>query len=459
MTDQNSYRPLREAQREFFLAGHTRPRLFRIGALKLLYRTLRQREAEILDALKADLGKSEFEAFSNEVGLVYLEITHAVRRLGRWMRSEFVPVDLHLLPASGRIVSEPYGSTLVIAPWNYPFQLLLSPLVGAIAAGNTAVGKPSELAPRTAEVCADLIASCFEADFVSIVRGGVQETTELLDLEWDHIFFTGSVQVGKVIMKAAAEHLTPITLELGGKSPAFVTATANLRLAARRIAWGKYNNAGQTCVAPDYVLVDERVREAFLQELTTAVEDFYGGDPKGSGEYGRIVNDRHFQRLSALIDPGRLVFGGQTNAAERFIAPSAFFPVEWDHPLMAEEIFGPLLPVQSYRDLDAAMDEVRRRPKPLALYVFARDRPTLRRVVSTISAGGACENDVVLQVASTRLPFGGVGPSGTGSYHGKASFDAFSHRKSVFTRAFGADLPLTYPNAKLDLSLLRRILR
>lgn len=455
----NPYRDLREGQREFFLAGHTRSRVFREGALKLLYATIKRRETEVLEALRADLGKSETEAFSNEVGIVYLELRHAWRNLGRWMRSERVAVDAHLLPGSGRIEREPYGSSLVIAPWNYPFQLLLSPLVGAIAAGNTATLKPSELAPRTAAVCASIIEDCFERDFVAVVDGGVGETTALLALDWDHVFFTGSVPVGRIVMKAAAEHLAPVTLELGGKSPAFVARTADLRLAARRIAWGKYNNAGQTCVAPDYVLVDAAVREEFVAELSAAVEEFYGGAPRESGEYGRIVNDRHFERLRSLIDPGRLVFGGETDAAERYIAPSAFFPVEWDHPLMADEIFGPLLPIVEYRDLELAIDEVRRRPKPLSLYVFARDKATRRHVVSAVSAGGACENDVMLHVASTRLPFGGVGTSGLGSYHGRASFEAFSHRKSVYERSFGIDLPLAYPHKKLGLDLLRRVMR
>lgn len=458
-TGSNPFRDLRESQREFFLAGHTRSRLFREGALKLLYATIRRREREVLDALREDLGKSETEAFSNEVGIVYLELRHAWRKVGRWMRSERVLVDAHLLPGTGRIEKEPYGSSLIVAPWNYPFQLLFSPLVGAIAAGNTAVLKPSELAPRTAAVCASIIEDCFERDFVAVVGGGVPETTALLELDWDHIFFTGSVPVGRIVMKAAAERLTPVVLELGGKSPAFVTRTADLRLAARRIAWGKYNNAGQTCVAPDYVLVDAEVRAEFAAELAEAVEEFYGGAPRESVEYGRIVNARHFERLRTLIDPSRLIFGGETDAAERYIAPSAFFPVEWDHPLMADEIFGPLLPIVEYRDLELAVDEVRRRPKPLSLYVFARDGATRRRVVSAISAGGACENDVMLHVASTRLPFGGVGSSGMGSYHGRASFEAFSHRKSVYARSFGIDLPLAYPNRKLGLDALRRVMR
>ena len=460
MNDQaGKFRDLREAQRSFYRSGATRGRAHRDGALRLLYASIRKHEDAILAALKKDLGKSEFEAFSNEIGLVYREISHTLRHLRRWMRPTRIVPDLHLQPGTARVVSEPYGSSLIIAPWNYPFQLLFSPLVAALAAGNTAVVKPSELAPATAEAARAVIEDCFEPEYVALVSGGVEETTELLGLDWDHIFFTGSVPVGRIVMRAAAERLTPVTLELGGKSPCFVTGSADVRSAARRVAWGKYNNAGQTCVAPDYVLVHSSVREAFLSELRSAVEEFYSGDPKASTEYARIINGRHFSRLAALMDRDTLVFGGETDPAERFIAPSAFYPVDWDHPLMADEIFGPLLPVIEYDDLEEAMVRVASLPKPLALYVFSRSRAERRRIIAALPSGGACENDVVVHVASARLPFGGVGPSGMGSYHGRAGFEAFSHRKSVYSRLFGLDLPLAYPHRHVSLELLRKLLR
>lgn len=457
--DEKTFAELRETQRSFYGSGATRRREYREGALRLLYASIRKHEGAVLAALKKDLGKSEFEAFSNEIGLVYMEITHALRHLRSWMRPTFVLPDLHLLPGLARVEREPYGSSLIIAPWNYPFQLLFSPLVAALAAGNTAAAKPSELAPATAEVARAIVEDCFEREYVALVPGGVEETTALLKLDWDHIFFTGSVPVGKIVMRAAAEHLTPITLELGGKSPCFVTASADPRLAARRVAWGKFNNAGQTCVAPDYALVHSSIREAFLSELRSAVDEFYSGDPKSSPEYARIATDRHFARLAALIDRETLVFGGDADPAERFIEPSAFHPASWDHPLMADEIFGPLLPVLEYDDLEDAIDKVASRPKPLALYVFSRSRSERRRIIGRLPSGGACENDVVVHVASTRLPFGGVGPSGTGSYHGRAGFEAFSHRKSVYVRPFGLDLPLAYPHRHIGLKLLRKIMR
>jgi len=457
--DASTFPVLRDLQRGFFRSGATRRAEYREGALKLLYSSIRRREGEILAALRADLGKSEFEAFSNEIGIVYLEINYALKRLRRWMKPVRVVPDLHLLPGRARIEREPYGSSLIVAPWNYPFQLLFSPLVAAIAAGNTAVAKPSELAERTAEVSKRIIEDCFQPEFAAALLGGAEETTALLKLDWDHIFFTGRVPVGKVVMRAAAEKLTPLTLELGGKSPAIVAADADLRLAARRIAWGKYNNAGQTCVAPDYVLVHGTARDGFIEELKKAVAEFYGGDASRSPEYSRIATDRHFNRLAALIDPDRILFGGARDRATRYIEPSAFLLESWDHPLMADEIFGPLLPIIAFEDLDETIEAVARRPKPLAAYVFSRSGKLRRRVIHDLPSGGACGNDVILHVASSKLPFGGVGPSGMGSYHGRAGFEAFSHRKSVYERPFGIDLPLAYPHKHADLKLLRRIMR
>jgi aldehyde dehydrogenase (NAD+) len=426
-------------------SGRTRPLAWRKEQLKRMRLLLTEREGELLDALAADLGKPRLEAWATDIGFVINEIDHARKNLRRWTRASRVRTPLATKPARARVVQEPLGVVLIIAPWNYPVQLSLSPLIGAIAAGNTAVLKPSEAAPHTSEALARLLPDYLDTDAIAVVEGAVDETSALLAQRWDHIFYTGNGRVGRVVMEAAVPHLTPITLELGGKSPAIIDASANLEVAARRIAWGKFLNAGQTCIAPDYVLVADGLADRFVELLRRAVFDFYGQDPKASPDYARIVNDAHFGRLVQLLDSGTAVVGGEHDAATRFLAPTVLRDVKPDSPVMQDEIFGPLLPVLPVPDTDAAIAFVNGRDKPLALYVFADDKAAQQRVLDETSSGGACVNATLFHVAVAELPFGGVGESGVGAYHGKASFDVFSHAKSVLKRSTRPDPDLAYP--------------
>jgi len=449
----------RQKQRAYFLTGATRPVPFRKTMLRRLCRAIQDHEEQFIKALQQDLGKSAFEAYSNEIGIVYREIRHALGHLNRWARPRRLLPDFYLLPGRGKIIPEPYGSVLIIAPWNYPMQLLFAPLIAAIAAGNTAVLKPSELAPATAAVSRRVVESAFSPEYIAVVEGDAAATTALIDQAFDYLFFTGSVPVGRKIMAAAAPHLTPVTLELGGKSPAVVDPSAHLASTARRIVWGKYNNAGQTCVAPDYVLADRTIAEDLVAEMMKVIGEFYGPGPAKSPQYGRIINQSHFTRLTELLSSSPIVHGGGTDETSRYIEPTVMYPVGWDDPVMADEIFGPILPVIPYDTLDEAIGRIRERPRPLALYAFGRDSAVIRRLTEEVSFGGGGINCTVLHVASTKLPFGGVGPSGMGSYHGKAGFDTFSHTKSILQQPGRFDLPLMYPHRKLSLKWLRRFLR
>ena len=446
-------------QRNFYHSGTTRLAGFRLAMLEMLLGAIKAREADIMAALAEDLGKPAFEAYTNEIGILYVEIRHAMKNLRRWMRPERTALELFHLPGSGYIHKDPYGSVLIIAPWNYPFQLLISPLIGAIAGGNTAILKPSELAPATAKVARDMIASTFDPSYLRIVEGGAPESMALMDLDFDKVFFTGSVPVGKLIMASAAKHLTPITLELGGKSPAIVDATANLEQAARKIAWGKFNNAGQTCVAPDYVLVHQSVAEAFKTLLADTIRDFYGEDPSVSAAYGRIINTKHHDRLTALLAGEMIYSGGRTDRGTLYIEPTIVEDSSWESKLMQDEIFGPILPVLNYNDLDEVENRIRSLPKPLALYVFTRDRTTEKRLSQGLAYGGGSVNSTIVQVASSFLPFGGVGHSGMGQYHGKASFEAFTHRKSVLKQPAWHNSGLVFPGTQPSLGFIRKILR
>jgi aldehyde dehydrogenase (NAD+) len=450
---------IRQDQRTFFHSGATRPVSFRKAMLRRLYDAIRTHEDDFLQALQTDLGKSPFEAYSNEVGIVYREIRHALRHLGRWSRDRRLIPDFYLLPGKGRIIREPYGNVLIIAPWNYPMQLLFAPLVAAMAAGNTAVLKPSELTPHTAAVSRRVIESAFPRKYLAVVEGDATVSRTLMDQQFDYIFFTGSVPVGRKVMEGAARHLTPVTLELGGKSPAVVDPSAHLDSTARRIVWGKFNNAGQTCVAPDYILAHTSIADDLVARMTTVVREFYGDDPSQSPQYGRIVNESHFRRLHTLLQSSPVVHGGDTDEATRYIAPTIMYPTDWDDPVMEDEIFGPILPVIPYETLDEAIEHIRERPRPLALYAFGRNTAVVNRLTREISFGGGGVNCTVLHVASTKLPFGGVGPSGMGNYHGKAGFDTFSHTKSILSQPASTDLPLMYPNRKLPLKWLRKVLK
>lgn len=434
-----------DAQRAFALAGTAKDIGFRRARLRQLKEALKASEQRLLDALHADLGKSPFESCLTEIGVVHHEIDDAIANVRRWSRPRHVTIGLTVAPATSWIIPEPYGTTLIIGAWNYPLQLTLAPLVAAIAAGNTAIVKPSELAAHSSSALADVLNATFDADYVHVIEGGIDETSALLAHRFDKIFFTGSTAVGRIVAKAAAEHLTPVTLELGGKSPCFVLADADIAVAARRISWGKYLNAGQTCVAPDYVLVERSVHDALLAELAAQIAPVAGTDPRNSDSFGRIVNRRHVERLRRLIDPAKIHAGGEISEDERFVAPTILRDVDWSDPVMQEEIFGPILPVIAFDHLDDAIAAVKARPKPLALYAFTRSKTIEQRLLSSIAFGGGCINDVVMHVANPRLPFGGVGESGMGSYHSEAGFRAFSHYKSVLRKPTGFELPVRYP--------------
>ena len=462
MTDNAAISEIVGSLRASFKAGSNRALAGRRNQLRQLRRMIVENEDALIKAIQIDLRKPAFEAYGTEVALVLAEIDDALKHLETWSAPQRVKVNLTFKPGSAETLAEPLGVVLVIAPWNYPLQLLLAPLVAALAAGNTVILKPSEVAPATAAAIAELIPQYLDERVVRIVTGGVTETTELLAERFDHIFYTGNGVVGRVVMAAAAKNLTPVTLELGGKSPAIVLADANIGVAARRIAWGKFINAGQTCVAPDYVLVQRSVEAKFLAELKLAVTEFYGQDPQQSGDYTRIINERHWDRVHGLLDAGgfeSIVCGGTTDRGDRYIAPTVLAGVSPESPVMSEEIFGPLLAVLAVDDLDQAIGFVNNRDKPLALYIFSGSSDSVERVLQRTSAGGVCVNHTVLHVGVGALPFGGVGGSGMGAYHGRAGFETFSHRKSILRKPTKPDPAIMYPPYKSwKYKLIRRFM-
>lgn len=453
------FTPLIARQRAFFQSGATLPREFRRTQLARLLDTLVAHEAGLLGALHADLHKCPHEAYASELGFVLSEIRHALRHLRAWMKPSRRRAPLLAWPARGWVRPEPLGVALIIGPWNYPLQLLLSPLVGAIAAGNCAILKPSEFAPHTAAVLGQILGAAFPDDFIAVVQGDQASAEALLLQRFDTIFFTGSTATGRAIMAAAAPNLTPVTLELGGKCPVIVCADAPLAITARRIVWGKFMNAGQTCVAPDHVLVDSRVAAAFLEALKQALRDFFGNDAQLSPDYGRIINRRHFDRLTGYLGDGHIAWGGRHDADARYVEPTILTAVPWTATVMQEEIFGPILPVVEFSALDDVLARLRERATPLALYLFTNDRATQARVLAGTRSGGICINDTVSHILSKDLPFGGLGASGMGTYHGRASFDCFTHRRSVLQCSLGFDPKVRYPPPRLGLQALKRILR
>jgi aldehyde dehydrogenase (NAD+) len=445
--------------RDFFATGATRPLAFRREQLQKLSTALHQHEPVLLAALQADLGKSPYQALATELGLVHAEINHAVRHLARWAKPSNRRTPWFVAPARGWVQPEPFGVALIVGPWNYPVLLLLSPLVSAIAAGNAVILKPSELAPHTAAALTALIAATFPTEYIGTINGGADVAEALLAEKFDKIFFTGSPRIGRVVMAAAARNLTPVTLELGGKCPAIICADAKVELVARRIVWGKYLNAGQTCVAPDHVRVHRNVRERFLQAMKQALLEFYGPDPRRSSDYGRIVNQKHFNRLLNYLGDGKIFHGGENDAQELYLAPTILTDIRPDAPVMQEEIFGPVLPVLEFDDLAETIAELQAAPTPLALYLFTESRTLENKIISEVRSGGVCVNDVIAHMIGTGLPFGGLGESGFGSYHGRAGFDAFSHQRSVLRRGTWLDLPFRYPPARLAIPTLKRALR
>ena len=444
MSDTLIISELIEKQRSFFKLGGTQTISDRKKILIKLRDEIINREAAICEALQKDLGKSEFEAKAAETQFVLAELNTAIKKMGKWCKPTYVLPSLANFPSTDFVCKEPYGQVLIIAPWNYPFQLVISPLIGAIAAGNTVVIKPSELTPNTSALIYSLIDQVFPENYVKVIEGGVKTSQKLLNERWDYIFFTGSVNVGKIIYKAAAEHLTPVTLELGGKNPCIVDETASIPLAAKRIVWGKFLNGGQTCIAPDYILVHSSVKQDFIKEVRKAIKHAYGNDSSLSPDYPRIVNQKHFKRLVELLKEQTIIFGGDTNEAELFIAPTLINEPALTADIMQGEIFGPLLPIISYDDFTEASTIISNFEKPLALYVFSTRIKRAKKWMQKFSFGGGTINDTIVHIVNKRLPFGGVGHSGIGSYHGKKTFDIFSHQKSVVKRGNWLDLPLRY---------------
>ena len=450
---------LRQQQELFFRSGKTKDIDFRLEALQKLRNSIKENETKIMEALKADLNKSDFESYTTEIGIVLEEIRFVMKNLRSWAQPQKVKTPVTHIGSSSYLYPEPYGVALIIAPWNYPFQLAIAPLIGALAAGNCAVIKPSELTPMTSEILEKLITEQFPSEYISVMQGGVETSQALLAEKFDYIFFTGSVQVGKIVMEAAAKHLTPVTLELGGKSPCIVHEDANIKLAAKRIAWGKFLNAGQTCVAPDYLYVHKQVKTEFLAYLEAAVNELYGETPLNNPNFTRIVSERHFQRLERYLKNGDVRAGGQINKKELKIAPTVLTNITWDDPVMQEEIFGPVLPVLEYDQLTEVIEGIQNHPNPLALYLFTENVQVQNQILGHISFGGGCINDTVYHLSSPYLPFGGVGSSGTGAYHGKGSFDTFSHYKSILKQTTKFDIPFRYPNIKNGLKKIKYFLK
>ncbi|MFN1723196.1 aldehyde dehydrogenase [Staphylococcus aureus] len=421
----------------FFNTQQTKDISFRKEQLKKLSKAIKSYESDILEALYTDLGKNKVEAYATEIGITLKSIKNARKELKNWTKTKNVDTPLYLFPTKSYIKKEPYGTVLIIAPFNYPFQLVFEPLIGAIAAGNTAIIKPSELTPNVARVIKRLINETFDANYIEVIEGGIEETQTLIHLPFDYVFFTGSENVGKIVYQAASENLVPVTLEMGGKSPVIVDETANIKVASERICFGKFTNAGQTCVAPDYILVHESVKDDLITALSKTLRELYGQNIQQSPDYGRIVNLKHYHRLMSLLNSAQMniVFGGHSDEDERYIEPTLLDHVTNDSAIMQEEIFGPILPILTYQSLDEAIAFIHQRPKPLSLYLFSEDENATQRVINELSFGGGAINDTLMHLANPKLPFGGVGASGMGRYHGKYSFDTFTHEKSYIFKS------------------------
>lgn len=448
-------------QREFFSTGATIPVKFRVEMLRKLYKSVKENEQAINDALKADLGKSDFEGFMCEVGLSLTEISYMIKHTKKFAKRKFVYTPIPQFASTSFKKPSPYGNVLIMSPWNYPFLLTIDPLADAIAAGNTVVIKPSAYSPETSRIVKKIIEDCFPPEYVSVVTGGRKENSELLDQKFDMVFFTGSQAVGKEVLRRCSEHLTPAVLELGGKSPCIVDSTAKIKLAAKRIVFGKYLNCGQTCVAPDYVLCHKDVKAEFLKEVKKQIEKQYGENPLKNPDYGKIINEKHFDRINGLIDKDKLVWGGESDRNTLQIAPTVMDNVTFEDKVMQEEIFGPVLPIITYDKFEDLFEVLKGRQKPLALYIFSENRKNINRILERISFGGGCVNDVVIHLATSEMGFGGVGESGMGAYHGKTGFDAFSHTKSIVDKKTFMDLPMRYQpyDRKINGKLLKMFLR
>lgn len=449
-----------EQQQTFFKTGKTRDVKFRFEALKKLKKAIHTNETALQEALKKDLGKSAFESYEAEIGVVLKELSFHISKLKRWAKPKRKPTPLALLPSRSRIYTEPFGNVLIMAPWNYPFLLLIQPLIGAISAGNTILLKTSPYVPEYEKTIGRIIAETFPAEYISLVSGGRDVNQFLFQQKFDYLFFTGSPELGKLAMKSAAEHLCPVTLELGGKSPCIVTEHANLKRAARRIVWGKFLNAGQTCIAPDYLLVHHSVKNELLNLMCMEVKKQFGENVKESPDFPRIVNEKAFDRLSEYLHEGKTVCGGETDRTEKYIAPTIIDEIKPEHKIMQDEIFGPILPVLSYENTNQVIDFINDREKPLATYLFSSDKNEQQKIIESTSSGGGCINDTIIHIANSHLPFGGVGNSGMGKYHGKLSFDTFSNHRAVVKSSNLIDIPVKYaPYSNWKMRIIKMLLR
>ncbi|WP_231572531.1 aldehyde dehydrogenase [Halobacillus sp. BBL2006] len=447
-----------QQQKEWFNEGHTKSYAFRKEQLQRMKKMLNTFEKPIINALKFDLNKSEFESYAAEIAFLKTEIDHHLKHLKQWMAPKKVKTPLTHTGSKNYVYKEPYGTVLIIAPWNYPVQLALAPVIGAIAAGNTVIIKPSELTPTVSWVLKKMIDQYFSPQFITVVEGDKEVTQELLDQPLDYIFFTGSVPVGKIIMEKASKQLIPVTLELGGKSPVIVHKDANIDLAAKRIVWGKFTNAGQTCIAPDYMFVHHEVKASLIKEMKKYIHQFYGEKPLENEEYVKIVNQQHFDRVSSYLDSGTVVAGGGLDEKKQRIEPTILDQVTWEDPVMKDEIFGPILPVLTYENLYEVIDQVNQRPKPLALYYFGDNGEDQKLITESISYGGGCINDTLYHIINPHLPFGGVGESGIGSYHGESSFYTFTHEKGITKQTTRFDQNFRYPGSALGLAIIKKII-
>lgn len=450
-----------DQQRKFFLSGETLPIKFRKQMLKKLYASVVFHKEEILSALTSDLGKSDFEGFMCEVGLSLTEISYMIKNVKKFAKEKTVVTPLAQFASRSYKKPCPYGNTLIMSPWNYPFLLSIEPLANAIAAGNTAILKPSAYSPATSKIIEKILSECFEKKFVAVVTGGRQENAALLEQKFDFVFFTGSQAVGKEVLRHTAENLTPAILELGGKSPCIIDSSAKIRLAAKRVVFGKYLNCGQTCVAPDYILCHKDIKDEFVKEVKIQIEKQYGKNPLENSDYGKIINQKHFERVSSLINAEKVVHGGKTNPQTQQIEPTVLDNVTWDDAVMQEEIFGPIMPILTYENLDQVIADLQKKQKPLALYFFSQNKNNIKAVTEKVSYGGGCINDTIIHLATSEMGFGGVGESGMGSYHGKTGFDAFSHTKSIVDKKTWMDLPMRYQpyDRKINGKLLKMFLK
>ena len=446
--------------KKFFDTGKTKNVDFRIEQLYKLRKAITDNEELIITALHQDLHKSRYEAFTTEIGLLYTSIRIITKNLKKWAKPQRVPTPLLFFGGQSHIYHEPYGTVLIIGPFNYPMNLVFEPLIGAIAGGNCAVIKPAQMTPNVSKIIAKIISENFAEDYIRVVEGDRQATAELINAPFDYIFFTGSLSTGKIVMTAAAKNMVPVTLELGGKCPCIVDETANLDLAAKKLAWAKFSNAGQTCAAPDYVYVHKQVKKQLLDNLRKYILHFYGPNPQENKDFGRIINVQHTERLAELIDREKIIIGGEYDIANRYVAPTVLDGVGWDSPVMADEIFGPVLPVLEFESLETMIREINSRPKPLSLYLFTASKVVGKKIIDNISYGNGCINDAFIQVGNPFLPFGGVGASGIGAYHGRRSFETFSHTKGILNRKFNPFPDMIYPPSdEKKEKLVRRFLK